>query len=174
MRLRILAPATLALSAVVVGACSGGSATPTPAAVPTTLPTALPTATASVTAPPPAASTPGVGGATVEAKPAGSLGTILVAGSNGMTVYTFAMDTKGSGTSACTGGCIARWPALTVPAGATPIAGTGVTGTLGTITRPDDGTLQVTYNGLPLYFFTGDSAPGDTNGVYTNWAAVKP
>ena len=40
-----------------------------------------------------------------------------------------------------------------------------MTGKLGTITR-DDGTLQVTYNGLPLYFFKNDKAPGDANGVY--------
>ena len=37
-----------------------------------------------------------------------------------------------------------------------------------------DGTLQVTYNGLPLYFFKNDQAPGDANGVYENWEAVKP
>jgi predicted lipoprotein with Yx(FWY)xxD motif len=48
-----------------------------------------------------------------------------------------------------------------------------VTGNLGTITRTD-GSLQVTYNGLPLYFFSGDKAAGDANGVYTNWAAVAP
>ena len=40
-----------------------------------------------------------------------------------------------------------------------------MTGKLGTITR-DDGTLQVTYNGLPLYFFKNDKAPGDANGIY--------
>ena len=43
-----------------------------------------------------------------------------------------------------------------------------------TITRSDDGSLQVTYNGLPLYFFVGDHAKGDLNGVYTDWSAVKP
>ncbi len=112
-------------------------------------------------------------GATVEAKPVGSIGTVLVAGSNGMTVYNFTKDVKDSGTSACTGGCISTWPALTVPAGGTPVAGTGVSGTLGTITR-DDGSLQVTYNGLPLYFFANDQAPGDANGVYENWTAVQP
>ena len=78
---------------------------------------------------------------------------MLVAASNGMTVYIFTKDVKDSGKSACTGDCLKAWPALTVPAGGAPTAGAGVTGKLGTITREDDGTLQVTYNGLPLYFF---------------------
>jgi predicted lipoprotein with Yx(FWY)xxD motif len=104
----------------------------------------------------------------------GSLGTVLVAGSNGMTVYTFAKDEKDSGESNCTGDCLVNWPALTVDEGETPTGGDGVTGTLDTITRSDDGTLQVTYNGLPLYFFINDQAPGDANGVYTDWEAVQP
>jgi predicted lipoprotein with Yx(FWY)xxD motif len=104
----------------------------------------------------------------------GTQGTLLVAGANGMTVYTFAKDVANSGTSACTGGCITKWPALTVPAGSTPAGGSGVTGKLGTITRSDDGSTQVTYNGLPLYFYSGDKAPGDANGTYTGWSAVKP
>jgi predicted lipoprotein with Yx(FWY)xxD motif len=112
-------------------------------------------------------------GATVEAKAVGSLGTKLVAGSNGMTVYVFTQDVKDSGKSNCTGGCADTWPPLSVPAGATPTAGTGVTGKLATITR-DDGSLQVTYNGKPLYFFKNDKAPGDANGVYANWEAVAP
>ena len=104
----------------------------------------------------------------------GSIGVVLVDGASGRTVYTFAQDVKDSGTSNCTGGCLQKWPALTVPAGSSPSAGDGVTGQLGTITRADDGTLQVTYNGLPLYFFSGDAAAGDANGVYPNWEAVKP
>ena len=112
---------------------------------------------------------PSATAATVEAK-----GAVVVAGSNGMSVYTFAKDTAASGTSACTAGCLTTWPALTVPAGGTPSAGAGVTGKLGTITRTDTGALQVTYNGLPLYFFSGDKAAGDLNGVYTNWNSVKP
>jgi predicted lipoprotein with Yx(FWY)xxD motif len=109
----------------------------------------------------------------VEAKPVGTAGTVLVDGDDGMTVYIFTKDVKDSGKSNCTVGCIDTWPALTVAAGATPTGGTGVTGKLGTITR-DDGTLQVTYNGLPLYYFKNDKAPGDANGIYANWEAVKP
>lgn len=118
-------------------------------------------------------------GATVQAKSVGSIGTVLVA-ANGMTVYNFTKDVKDSGTSACTGGgptptgCLAKWPAVTVPAGTTPTVGSGVTGKLATITRPDDNTVQVTYNGLPLYYFSADKAPGDSFGVYTGWTAVTP
>ena len=105
------------------------------------------------------------------AKAAGGSGTVLVAGSNGMTVYTFSSDTANSGKSACSGGCATTWPAVT--ATGTPTAGDGAKGTLGTIKR-DDGSTQVTYNGLPLYFFSGDHAPGDTNGSYPGWNLVKP
>jgi predicted lipoprotein with Yx(FWY)xxD motif len=69
---------------------------------------------------------------------------------------------------------LSTWPALTLATGETPTGGPGVTGTLGTITRADDGTLQVTYNGKPLYFFKNDQAPGDLNGVYENWETVAP
>jgi predicted lipoprotein with Yx(FWY)xxD motif len=120
-----------------------------------------------------APSTAAGGGATVNAQSVGSAGTILVDGATGMTLYNFTKDTKDSGKSACTGGCISTWPALTVAGGGTPAAGAGVTGTLATITR-DDGTVQVTYNGLPLYFFKNDKAPGDLNGVYDSWVTVKP
>ena len=119
------------------------------------------------------AAPPAAESATVMAKTVGGQ-TILVAGSNGMTVYTFTKDTAGSGKSACSGGCLTKWPALTVATGANPTASSGATGQLGTITRADDGTLQVTYNGLPLYFYAGDHAPGDTNGSYPNWNLVKP
>ncbi len=158
---------TVLLVGIVGAACtSNPGATATPLA--TTAATAAPTTAATSQ---PSASTVA---ATVEAKPVGSVGTVLVAGSNGMTLYNFAKDVKDSGTSACTDQCLVTWPALTVPAGGTPIAGAGVTGTLATITRADNGQLQVTYNGLPLYFFSGDSAPGDANGVYTNWVVVNP
>jgi len=99
-------------------------------------------------------------------------GTLLVATSNQMTLYTFDNDVAGSGVSACTGTCLVNWPALTIAAGDTPTGGAGVTGTLGTITRTDNGARQVTYNGLPLYFFIGDTAPGNTAGIYPGWRAI--
>jgi predicted lipoprotein with Yx(FWY)xxD motif len=163
--------ATAATTAILLAGCATGGASPS--AVP---PTEAPATEAPATQAPesPSAVPSEAAAATVEAKPVGAIGTVLVAGSNGMTVYNFTKDVKDSGTSACTGSCITNWPALTVAAGESPVAGSGVTGELGTITRSDDGTLQVTYNGLPLYFFANDQAPGDANGVYENWTAVQP
>jgi predicted lipoprotein with Yx(FWY)xxD motif len=99
-------------------------------------------------------------------------GVALVAGSNGMTLYEFAMDVAGSGTSACTGACISTWPPLTVASGTTPTAASGITGQLGTITRTDGKGTQVTFNGKPLHFFSGDTKPGDANGNYPGWSSV--
>ena len=88
-------------------------------------------------------------------------GTQVVTNSAGMTLYWFAPDT--STTSKCTGSCSAYWPPLKGPA----TAGSGVTGTLGVITRPD-GTMQATYDGHPLYTYVGDTAPGENKGNGTN------
>jgi predicted lipoprotein with Yx(FWY)xxD motif len=168
---RKLTVAGLLFAAAAIAGCAGGGAAASPTAAPSQA-ASEPAAASQPAASEPAASEAGT--PTVEAKPVGDLGDVLVAGSNGMTVYIFTKDVKDSGESACTGDCLATWPALTVAEGAAPTGGTGVTGTLGTITRADDGTLQVTYNGLPLYFFKNDKEPGDSNGVYENWEAVKP
>ena len=147
-------------------ACSG-AATATPAA-------STSAAAPAASAPAAASGAPAAGGPVIMTATVGTQGTLVVASANGMTVYTFTKDVANSGTSACTGGCLTKWPAVTVPAGSTAAGGSGVTGKIGTITRTDDGTLQVTYNGLPLYFYSGDKAAGDANGIYTGWAAVKP
>ncbi|TMF23129.1 MAG: hypothetical protein E6H90_05680 [Chloroflexi bacterium] len=149
-----------ATSALMLAACGGQSSGAGPTASPSSSPSGTPTATPAPSASP-----------VVLAQVVGSMGTILVAASNGHTVYTFKSDTPG--VTNCKGGCISAWPPLSVPSGSTPMGGTGVTGQLGTITR-DDGSLQVTYKGLPLYFFHSDSKPGDTNGNYTGWSLVKP
>jgi predicted lipoprotein with Yx(FWY)xxD motif len=83
-----------------------------------------------------------------------------LAGSGGRTLYLFEADRNG--TSACTAACAAAWPPDTVTG--TPQAGSGVNqALLGTVRRPD-GTTQVTYNGHPLYYFTGDTGAGTAHG----------
>jgi predicted lipoprotein with Yx(FWY)xxD motif len=100
------------------------------------------------------------------------LGSFLT-GNNGMTLYRFDNDDENQ--SNCSGGCAANWPPLLVEEGDIPVPGTGVAGELGVIER-DDGTLQVTYNGMPLYFWVNDSSPGDTSGHGVNdvWFVVEP
>ena len=108
-------------------------------------------------------SVPVTGDATLNVSETADFGTILVDG-EGMSLYVFMADTQDSGTSTCgdDDGCATDWPPLTTDG--SPVAGEGVDATLlGTITR-DDGTTQVTYNGWPLYLFSEDEAPGDTNG----------
>lgn len=108
----------------------------------------------------------------VKGRVIGSLGTLLVAAANDLTLYTFTNDVPASGTSVCKGECLIAWPALIVPSGSTPTGDASVTGELGTIIRDDNGQTQVTYDGWPLYFFQGDKAPGDTTGIYPDWEAI--
>ena len=112
---------------------------------------------------------PVTGSATVMAFDHASLGKILV-DSQGMTLYTNKDDSPGK--SNCIGECLLGWAPVT--ASGMPTVGQGVTGKLGVVTR-DDGTLQVTYNGLPLYYYTKDARPGDANGqgVDNVWNVVK-
>jgi predicted lipoprotein with Yx(FWY)xxD motif len=89
----------------------------------------------------------------------GEHGTYLVADS-GKAVYLWEKDT--GTTSMCTGACATAWPPVTTsgPAKAEDGANAAMLGT----TKRADGTTQVTYNGHPLYYFQGDTAPGQTNG----------
>jgi len=107
-------------------------------------------------------------------KTAGSsrYGTIVV-DNKGKTVYMFDKDTQGSGASNCSGQCLVAWPPV-IADSATPEVD-GVTGQVGTITR-DDGTVQATLNGWPLYYWKGDAAPGDTTGqgVQGVWWVLTP
>ncbi len=85
-----------------------------------------------------------------------------LAGENGMALYLLTKDT--ANTTTCSGGCASAWPPFELDPGESVTAGDGVTGTLATITRADDGKAQVTYNGVPLYYFAGDKAAGDITG----------
>jgi predicted lipoprotein with Yx(FWY)xxD motif len=84
-------------------------------------------------------------------------GAQVLTNSAGYTLYWFGPDT--STTSKCNGSCVTYWPPVKGPA----TAGSGVTGTLGTITR-SNGVKQETYDGHPLYTYVGDTAPGQAKG----------
>jgi|SoimicmetaTmtLAA_FD_contig_91_5005_length_893_multi_2_in_0_out_0_2 predicted lipoprotein with Yx(FWY)xxD motif len=106
---------------------------------------------------------------TVQLGTSATLGQVLT-NSSGRTLYLFEQDS--GTTSACTGTCASTWPALTVTG--QPTAASGLTASmLGTAMRAD-GSTQVTYNGHPLYVYSGDSAPGQTNGegISGVWFAV--
>jgi predicted lipoprotein with Yx(FWY)xxD motif len=99
------------------------------------------------------------------------LGSVLTA-SNGFTLYTFANDTPG--VSNCVAACIELWPPFTVDAAAALTAQPGINGAITTLTRPD-GLIQVLLDGRPLYFYAGDTAPGDVTGqgVGNVWFSVS-
>ena len=126
----------------------------------TPAPTETPAPVASVTPASPTPQSP-VNAVTVQMNSSPTLGAYLT-DSAGKSLYLFAADSMNMST--CSGACATVWPPLTVPSGQVAAAGTGVTGSLlSTITRAD-GTTQVTYNGLPLYYYSGDTSPGNTTG----------
>ncbi len=94
---------------------------------------------------------------------------------NGMALYLFVPDAQGAST--CYDDCATNWPPVIVAsADALPTVAEGLDAALlGTVAR-DDGTLQLTYNGWPLYLFAGDTEAGQTNGqaVGDNWFLVDP
>jgi predicted lipoprotein with Yx(FWY)xxD motif len=148
------AGAALGALVLVAAACSSGSSSPT-----TTQTTPTTTSTAGTSR-----------AATVRLARVGSVGTVLV-NASGMTLYHFTHDSTGQST--CTGACTSLWPPLLVPAGTAP-TGTGLSaGAFGTITRAD-GTTQVTYNGMPLYTYSGDKSAGSANGqnVAGSWFVI--
>lgn len=113
------------------------------------------------------------GAAAVEVSESADFGPILVDG-EGMSLYLFTNDAQNSGTSTCADDCLVEWPPLL--SDGNPVAGEGADAAMhGTITR-DDGTIQVTYNGWPLYYFADNAAPGDTNGQSLGdvWFLVTP
>ena len=138
------------LLAMVVAACgsatgSGGS-TPTPAA----------------TTPAPAATTPATAAALVKTTTATVQGksTTILTNAQGLTLYYFTPDT--ATTTACTGSCAQAWPPLLMTGSGTPSAASTLSGTLTAVTTANGS--QVEYNGHMLYTFSGDTAPGQTNG----------
>jgi predicted lipoprotein with Yx(FWY)xxD motif len=102
------------------------------------------------------------------------LGKVIV-DSKGMTLYDFHKD-RGT-KSACYGECAAVWPPL-LTSGKPRAQGGAEASLLGTAKRKD-GTLQVTYDGHPVYGFVEDKKPGETNGndfegFGAQWYALMP
>lgn len=104
----------------------------------------------------------------------GSVGSYLT-GADGKTLYIFTKDTAGDGKSVCNGDCAAAWPPLVVTSLDEVKPDSGATGELALATR-DDGSKQVTYKGMPLYYYTPDKAAGDTTGqgVGGVWFVAAP
>jgi predicted lipoprotein with Yx(FWY)xxD motif len=150
--LRLSLPA--AAVSVLLAACGGSSSSNT---------------TSSAASAQPAAQTSNSSSSAVVKSASNSLGTILV-NSQGMTLYHLSGEVNGK--FICTSSaCVGIWHPLIAPASGTP---SGV-GSLGTVKRPE-GAVQVTYKGTPLYTFTGDKQPGETNGQGIKdvgvWSAV--
>jgi predicted lipoprotein with Yx(FWY)xxD motif len=110
-----------------------------------------------VTSPPPATPSVGGGASEVGTRSISGIGAVLV-NSNGLTLYHLTTDTSAKTT--CIGGCAQVWPPLLATNGNPP---SSAEGTFALIKRPDGG-VQVTFNGMPLYTYTGDSRPGQANG----------
>jgi predicted lipoprotein with Yx(FWY)xxD motif len=95
------------------------------------------------------------------------LGSVLVDG-QGFTLYLYVPDAQ-SGKSRCSGTCAVEWSPLTLPSGVTsPVAGPGALASELSTTRRTDGSVQVTYNGWPLYTWAEDMAPGQATGEGLN------
>lgn len=161
---RVLA-ALLPLSALPLAAC-GQVAGPAPGAA---YGTPSPSASASPSASGPVGGTDVSGaGGSAPMVPAKTLLTVekttagyVLATGTGRAVYWYGKDVRGSGKSACTGGCLSAWPAVT----GKPFVAGGVrlAGALGSIAGPG-GTVQATYEGRPLYTYAADTAAGQVSG----------
>jgi predicted lipoprotein with Yx(FWY)xxD motif len=146
-----------------------GSSAPSASSSPTTIaqsPAGAPAATTKAG---------GTSKSVVNAEANTTIGRTILVNTSGMTLYTLASDS--SGTSTCSAGCTSVWPPVTVASGVSAKGGTGTSGVLATITR-SDGSLQVTYNGMPLYTFSGDNSAGSTSGSglkdsFGRWSVVK-
>ena len=179
MRRTYFAVGALALMALLaIAGCGGGgssssssTAESAPPKTETTTET-KPTSESKPAAKPPAK--PKVAVAVVKVTNTPDLGKVIV-DSKGMTLYDFHKD-KGT-TSACYGECAVAWPPL-LTSGEPKAQGGAEQSLLGT-TKRKDGTVQVTYNGHPVYGFVEDKKPGETNGndfdgFGAQWYALEP
>ena len=176
------------MTTLLIAACSsgGGSGTTAPsassapsAAASSAAPSsAAPSGCAAASGSPAASGSAAAGGDEYEIKTATAAGITgsFLTGADGKTLYIFKKDTQGNGKSTCNGDCAASWPPFSVGAGEQATAGDGVTATkISTVTR-DDGSMQVAYDGWPLYYYAPDQKAGDVLGQGKGgvWFAATP
>lgn len=149
----------LALAVVLVVGCDGSEPATTPPSIATS--TAAPVITAA-----PAGTIPPFEEVALALS---SEGTYLI-DEQGRSLYMFALDDERNAT--CVGACAEAWP----PLYGDPVTGDGLDQDLAGNVEREDGSIQVMYGGHPLYLYTGDSGPGDTNGHGFNdvWFLVGP
>lgn len=102
-----------------------------------------------------------------------SLGGKVLVDAQGLTLYHLSGEQNGKWI--CTSAtCVKAWHPLAAPKSGAPI---GSVASLGTVKRPG-GAMQVSFNGMPLYTFVGDTKPGDAKGQGLKdvgvWTAVTP
>src|SRR5947209_286069 len=123
-------------------------------------------------------STPTTGGSqssvvlqTATASVKGKSETVLT-DATGKTLYYFTADSATQ--SACSSSCAQMWPPLLFTSSGGPTSSTPLAGKLSVQT--DANGSQVEYNGHPLYAFSGDTAPGQTNGegLFGKWFVATP
>jgi predicted lipoprotein with Yx(FWY)xxD motif len=151
---RLISFAGVATAALLVAACSAAATTPATSVLGATAVASMAPAASQ------AAASQAAGAFVIGVTNDPTLGAYLT-GANGMTLYHLTADK--ADTSTCTATCATNWPPLTVVAGTMITPPTGATGTFSLITR-SDGTTQVAYDHMPLYYYSGDSAAGDTMG----------
>lgn len=159
----IALPACIAMVVLLASAC-GSSASSTTAAKPTTTTAAKPTPASAIN---------------TSTLPVGGVQTSVLTDGAGYTLYYFSLDTAGK--PACTASaktpsgapCTKVWPPLLLPSG-TPSAPSSIASGI-TVVSTVNG-RQVEYKGHPLYTYSGDTAPGQTNGegILGKWYVVTP
>jgi predicted lipoprotein with Yx(FWY)xxD motif len=163
---RLFSLAALAVAAALVLAACGGSSSSSSSGSSST--------PGYGTAKPSTSNTSNSSGAASVSTKTSSLGTFLVDG-KGRALYLW--DADHGSKSACSGACAQAWPPLTTTG--TPKASGAVKASLLGTTKRTDGTSEVTYAGHPLYYFAGDTQPGQTTGQGSNgfgapWWVVTP
>lgn len=159
----------LAVTAVAVAGCGSSSGT--------SASTAASTANTATTKPAAAKSAPSVVIGTYKTPEDGT----LITGANNRSLYILKADEQSTSahdkSSTCNGACAAVWPP--VLASTTPTVSGKANASLIGLTKRSDGTKQVTYNGLPLYYYAADTKAGQASGNHLKdtfglWIGMLP